>query len=86
MLQNVKKQRESGKAKAGKGKDEKEEETLKHEEPPLLRWGFFMAFLTKSCPPTEVTTKFPNLPNPGKVWWVLKEATNPIRCDSGSTM
>ena len=50
---------------AEKGKDRKEEETLKHEKPPPFRWGCFMAifdyktgdfwrFLTKICPPSGV--------------------------------
>ena len=50
---------------AEKGKDKKEEETLKHEKPPPFRWGCFMTsfdyrtgdvlrFLTKICPPSGV--------------------------------
>ena len=52
------------KTKAEKGKDKKEEETLKHEKNPPFRWGCFMAifdyktenflrFLTQTCSPTE---------------------------------
>ena len=43
-LQKVKKQRERWKNKAAKkGKDEKEDKTLKREKPPHLVWGFFWA-------------------------------------------
>ena len=42
-FKKVKKQRERRKTKAEKGKDKKEEETLKHEKPPPFRWGCFLA-------------------------------------------
>ena len=68
-LENVKNQRERRKT-AEKGKDEKEQETLKHEKPPPflgggLSWPFltiklgdFLRFLPQACPPTEVAAKF----------------------------
>ena len=46
MLENVKKKRERRKTKAEKGKDKKEEETLKHENPHLLGGGVSWPFLT----------------------------------------
>ena len=63
--ENVKEQREKRKTMAEKGKDEKEEETLKHEKPPPFWWGCFVAifdyktwdflrFFTNICPPSGV--------------------------------
>ena len=45
-LQKVKKQRERWKNKARKGKDEKEDKTLKREKPPHLVRGFFWVIFT----------------------------------------
>ena len=45
-LQKVKKQRERWTTKARKGKDEKEDKTLKREKPPHQVWGFSGSFLT----------------------------------------
>ena len=44
--ENVKEKRQRRKTMAEKGKDTKEEETLKHEKPPPFRWGCSMAILT----------------------------------------